>query len=236
MTPLILSAIMLALALVAAVLGRRLGEKLGDRQRVVHGSSTNGGIRETADAQYGGGGGVSKKTSSTGGGEPDSTSEWMAKDELSEVGSTRGTSTDTSDMSSTLIGDKIEEDFQAYFEALGFVPVESTGTRVERSEDVRSLWERYHQSDDPSARERLIVHYSPLVKYVAGRLSVSQVSDTDYINLVSYGIFGLMTAIETYNPAKEASFDSYAVERIRSTILDELQPTSWVRDQVEQGR
>ena len=94
--------------------------------------------------------------------------------------------------------------------------------------DVRELWERYRDTGDAEIRERLILHYSPLVKYVAGRVGVGMPSNVEHADLVSYGIFGLMDAIEKFDVEKGFKFETYAITRIRGAILDELRSIDWV--------
>jgi RNA polymerase sigma factor FliA len=94
--------------------------------------------------------------------------------------------------------------------------------------DVRGLWEHYRDTGDAEIRERLILHYSPLVKYVAGRVGVGMPSNVEHADLVSYGIFGLMDAIEKFDVDKGFKFETYAITRIRGAILDELRSIDWV--------
>jgi len=78
------------------------------------------------------------------------------------------------------------------------------------------------------ARERLILAYSPLVKYVAGRVSSGLPAHIEHADLVSYGIEGLIGAVDRYDPDREVKFETYAVTRIRGAILDELRGLDWV--------
>jgi len=94
--------------------------------------------------------------------------------------------------------------------------------------EVQALWERYRDAPDPEVRERLILHYSPLVKYVAGRVAVGMPSSVDHADLVSYGIFGLLDAIEKFDVTKGFKFETYAITRIRGAIIDELRSVDWV--------
>ncbi len=79
-----------------------------------------------------------------------------------------------------------------------------------------------------SFRDRLIVHYAPLVKFVAGRVAVGLPQSVDQADLVSYGIFGLIDAIEKFDPARGFKFETYAIARIKGNILDELRSIDWV--------
>ena len=101
-----------------------------------------------------------------------------------------------------------------------------TDTSVER--DAGALWDRYAASRDPAVREQLILHYAPLVKYVAGRVAVGMPASVEHADLVSYGIFGLMDAIEKFDVDKGFKFETYAVTRIRGAIIDELRSVDWV--------
>ena len=89
-------------------------------------------------------------------------------------------------------------------------------------------WRQWHDDRDSSARERLIVHYSPLVKFVAGRLGAGLPNSVDPGDLVSAGIFGLIDAVERYVPDRGAKFETFAVPRIRGAVLDGLRALDWV--------
>jgi len=78
------------------------------------------------------------------------------------------------------------------------------------------------------ARDSLILNFSPLVKYVAGRVAVGLPSNVEQSDLISYGIFGLIDAIEKYEPARGIKFETYAISRIRGAIMDELRAIDWV--------
>jgi RNA polymerase sigma factor for flagellar operon FliA len=93
---------------------------------------------------------------------------------------------------------------------------------------VASLWSDYKESNSQGARDRLILHYSPLVKYVAGRVSVGLPQNIEQADLVSYGIFGLIDAIEKFDPDRKIKFETYAIARIKGAIIDELRSIDWV--------
>jgi len=93
---------------------------------------------------------------------------------------------------------------------------------------VDALWRRYKATGDEGVRERLILHYSPLVKYVAGRVGVGLPPNVDVGDCVSYGVFGLMDAIEKFEPERGIRFEPYAMRRIRGAILDELRALDWI--------
>lgn len=96
------------------------------------------------------------------------------------------------------------------------------------------LWQEYHQKKTSAAREVLILEYAPLVKYVAGRVAIGLPSNVEYDDLVSYGIFGLMDAIEKYDHLRGIKFETYAIARIRGAILDGLRSNDWVPRSVRQ--
>lgn len=100
--------------------------------------------------------------------------------------------------------------------------------RTDPRTDVSALWAAFKQTQDPSAREQLILNYSPLVKYVAGRLSSNLPQTVDTADLISYGIFGLIDAIEKYDPDRGIKFETYAIARIKGAIIDELRAMDWV--------
>ena len=102
------------------------------------------------------------------------------------------------------------------------------GTEVGVDRDVLLLWEKYRDTRDPDVRERLILHYAPLVKYVAGRVAVGMPANVEHADLVSYGIFGLMDAIEKFDVDKGFKFETYAITRIKGAIIDELRSVDWV--------
>lgn len=96
------------------------------------------------------------------------------------------------------------------------------------------LWLSYKDDGDTQAREQLILHYAPLVKYVAGRVGVGLPSSVDPADLVSNGMFGLIDAIERFDPLRANKFETYAVTRIRGAIIDELRSLDWVPRSVRQ--
>ncbi|MFP5320494.1 MAG: RNA polymerase sigma factor WhiG [Acidimicrobiia bacterium] len=96
------------------------------------------------------------------------------------------------------------------------------------SADIDRLWSQYKQSGSRRARDQLIVHYSPLVKYVAGRVAVGLPQNVDQADLVSYGLFGLIDAIDKFEPERGFKFETYAISRIKGNILDELRAIDWV--------
>src|SRR3954447_18914993 len=83
---------------------------------------------------------------------------------------------------------------------------------------IASLWAEFKESADPRLRERLILHYSPLVKYVAGRVGVGLPPNIEQADLVSYGIFGLIDAIVKFDITRAIKFETYAISRIKGAI------------------
>jgi RNA polymerase sigma factor for flagellar operon FliA len=96
------------------------------------------------------------------------------------------------------------------------------------SDAVAELWASYRSEPTRHARDRLILQYSPLVKYVAGRVAVGLPQNVEQSDLVSYGIFGLIDAIEKFDPGRGFKFETYAISRIKGAILDELRSIDWV--------
>jgi RNA polymerase sigma factor for flagellar operon FliA len=93
---------------------------------------------------------------------------------------------------------------------------------------VDSAWDAWHVSQEHTAREWLVVHYASLVKFVAGRLGAGLPRSVDTGDLVSAGVFGLMNAIDRFDPEQGAKFETYAIPRIRGAILDGLRSLDWV--------
>jgi len=96
------------------------------------------------------------------------------------------------------------------------------------NEDTTKLWREYRRSQDPKVRDRLILTYAPLVKYVAGRLGSGLPAHVDDDDLVSYGLLGLIGAIERFDPDREIKFETFAVARVKGAIIDELRSLNWV--------
>lgn len=94
-------------------------------------------------------------------------------------------------------------------------------------DDIARLWAGYHDGRDPETRNRLVVHYAPLVKYVAGRVAAGLPSSVDRADLTSEGIFGLMDAIDKFQPDRGVQFQTYAVRRIKGAIVDSLRAADW---------
>ncbi|HMK12292.1 MAG TPA: RNA polymerase sigma factor WhiG [Acidimicrobiales bacterium] len=101
-------------------------------------------------------------------------------------------------------------------------PAPSAPTEIDR------LWEEFKRTERRDLRDRLILHYSPLAKYVAARVAAGLPQNVDQSDLVSYGIFGLIDAIEKFDLTRGYKFETYAISRIKGAILDELRSIDWV--------
>jgi RNA polymerase sigma factor for flagellar operon FliA len=99
---------------------------------------------------------------------------------------------------------------------------------VAKPDDVQTLWLEYSRTRDQAIRDRLILTYAPLVKYVAGRLGSGLPAHVDEGDLVSYGLLGLINAIERFDPTRDIKFETYAISRIKGAIIDELRALDWV--------
>ena len=95
-------------------------------------------------------------------------------------------------------------------------------------ENLDDLWKTYRQTRDPEIKKKLILEYSPMVKFVAGRLSIHIGQHVEYDDLISYGVFGLIDAIDKFNIDKGVKFETYASLRIRGAIIDNIRKMDWV--------
>jgi RNA polymerase sigma factor for flagellar operon FliA len=98
----------------------------------------------------------------------------------------------------------------------------------ESTDSVAVAWDEYKDTASADSRDALILNYSPLVKYVAGRVAVGLPANIEQADLISYGIFGLIDAIDKYDPQRNIKFETYAISRIRGAIIDELRAIDWV--------
>jgi len=99
---------------------------------------------------------------------------------------------------------------------------------TENDSATARLWAEYKATGERSVRDQLIVLYSPLVKYVAARVAVGLPQHVDSADLVSYGIIGLIDAIDRFDPVRAVKFETYAIPRIKGAIIDELRAIDWV--------
>ena len=98
----------------------------------------------------------------------------------------------------------------------------------------KKLWDDYARLRTADLREKLILEYAPLVKVVAGRLSMYLGYNVEYEDLVSYGVFGLIDAIDKFDTGKEVKFETYASLRIRGAILDQIRKMDWIPRTIRQ--
>ena len=94
--------------------------------------------------------------------------------------------------------------------------------------ELKELWRRYKDEGDERARERLVLAYSPLVKFVAGRMATGLPAHVEEVDLISYGLLGLISAIERFDPGRAIKFETFAVQRIKGSVIDELRSLDWV--------
>ncbi|MBW7876923.1 MAG: FliA/WhiG family RNA polymerase sigma factor [Candidatus Cloacimonetes bacterium] len=130
-----------------------------------------------------------------------------------------------------IVEDEIDEEFDDTTDSDSEESVRVVSS--DDQEDLR-LWQAYKETGDPKVRELLILKYSPFVKYVAGRMAVNLPSNVEYEDLISYGVFGLIDAIERYDTDRAVQFKTYAKTRIRGAILDELRVLDWTPRSVRQ--
>ena len=98
----------------------------------------------------------------------------------------------------------------------------------------QKIWEKYTKNPTQEMREQIIIEYAPLVKIVAGRLSMYRGGNVEYEDLVSYGVFGLIDAIDKFDTNKDVKFETYASLRIRGSILDQIRKMDWIPRTVRQ--
>ncbi|HKK65774.1 MAG TPA: FliA/WhiG family RNA polymerase sigma factor, partial [Clostridia bacterium] len=108
------------------------------------------------------------------------------------------------------------------------------GEKLLEEKTEEELWELYRKNQDPKIRDMFVKQYAPLVKYVAGKVAVGMPHNVDFDDLVGFGVFGLIDAINKYDPDKHVKFKTYAVTRIRGAIFDELRSIDWVPRSVRQ--
>lgn len=96
------------------------------------------------------------------------------------------------------------------------------------------LWGEYSKNPTQALREKIIIAYAPLVKTVAGRLYMYLGNNVEFDDLVGYGIFGLIDAIDKYDYSKDIKFETYASLRIRGAILDQIRKMDWIPRTIRQ--
>jgi RNA polymerase sigma factor for flagellar operon FliA len=107
-------------------------------------------------------------------------------------------------------------------------PEDRSPEEFEEESSVESLWHEFKRDGSRRVRDLLILHYAPLVKYVAGRVSVGLPPNVEHADLVSYGMFGLIDAVEKFDLDRGVKFETYAIARIRGAIIDELRSIDWI--------
>lgn len=112
----------------------------------------------------------------------------------------------------------------------------SPGRHSLSTDELAALWRRYKLSHDPLARERLVLTYAPLCKYVAGRMGSTLPSYIDVEDLTSYGLVGLLDAIDRFEPSRGVKFETFALARIRGAIIDELRSLDWAPRALRQNQ
>jgi RNA polymerase sigma factor for flagellar operon FliA len=104
----------------------------------------------------------------------------------------------------------------------------STTVPPQVDDELGAIWHAFKSGGDEAAREQLILHYAPLVKYVASRVATGLPSSVEQADLVSYGVFGLIDALQKFEPGRGNKFETYAIPRIKGAIIDELRAMDWV--------
>jgi len=122
-------------------------------------------------------------------------------------------------------GDRAKRDVPAQVRAAAMTKAEANG---QSDEAIDALWRQFVENPTRSLRDRLLLHYAPLVKYVAGKVGTGLPTHIDTGDLVGSGIFGLVDAIEKFDPSRGWKFETYAMQRIRGAILDDLRSQDWV--------
>ena len=108
-------------------------------------------------------------------------------------------------------------------------PVDPTVTIPPHVDDeLGRHWHGFKSTGDDESREKLILHYAPLVKYVASRVATGLPASVEQADLVSYGMFGLIDALQKFEPGRGNKFETYAIPRIKGAIIDELRAMDWV--------
>ena len=106
--------------------------------------------------------------------------------------------------------------------------VKNTQLKTDEEIDINALWQEYIISRDYPTKEKIMIHYLPIVKFVVGRMIISLPNSVSYDDLVSAGTMGLISAIDRFNPKLGVKFETFIVPRIRGAILDELRALDWV--------
>lgn len=113
-------------------------------------------------------------------------------------------------------------------EAINTITYSNGDALTDREAAIGELWRTYKETGDRDARDHLILHYSPLVRHLAAKMAAELPSSVDIADLVSYGVLGLMNAIDRFDLDRDIRFETYAMARVRGAILDELRAIDWV--------
>src|SRR3954451_20645269 len=124
--------------------------------------------------------------------------------------------------------DVADDDLEVADDGLDDDVVEAVPDKDAVEAAIKALWVEFKDSADPRLLERLILHCSPLVKYLAGRVGLGLPPNIEQADLVSYGIFGLIDAIEKFDISRAIKFETYAISRIKGAIIDELRAIDWI--------
>ena len=100
--------------------------------------------------------------------------------------------------------------------------------KTKQQSNIAQVWIEFHKTHDDSSRNLLMEHYRYLVKYIAERLHSKLPDKIEVDDLISAGIFGLMDAIDAFDPLRGVKFETYCSPRIKGSILDELRSMDWV--------
>lgn len=130
---------------------------------------------------------------------------------------------------SGMLHERLDRDARRTVVVASSVTVDAaTAAASAAAREIAGVWQRYKGCADAMLREQLILHYAPLVTSVASRVGMKLPSTVEHADLVSYGMFGLIDAIEKFELDREIKFETYATSRIRGAILDELRASDWV--------
>jgi len=99
---------------------------------------------------------------------------------------------------------------------------------MKKEDDIKKIWTEYKKSLNPEIKEKLIIHYLPLVRYIVDRLPVADIPSVSLDDLISSGVVGLIKAVEKFDPQRRVKFETYAFPRIRGAIIDELRSLDWI--------
>jgi len=99
---------------------------------------------------------------------------------------------------------------------------------TKEADEIKEIWLQYKRNPDSETKEKLIIHYLPLVKYVVNRLPVAILPSVSVDDLISSGVVGLIKALEGFDLERGVKFQTYAIRRIQGAIIDELRSLDWL--------